>query len=324
MTLQGLESDAEIEQVSQENWTYANGRLAALAEAVRARQVIEAEIAEAGNKASKSMRTSFAKLDDSIAATSARTASALTQWTLAHWVQISKLEEGIDLLDSAQHPLTSFVEKGRELTALADNFGGALNPIVSKYNVCLAAANADIASYNATQIRQAVTLAKRSGELDRVLTLVEIVPPSGEAAVLATEIRSKQQAIQIAERDAEERRQAQANAALRFQLRTNAEAGKVIASRYVNAISSGNVSTAVSLLDGNVSLISPQGNASGKDAVAGRMRNAANGEQVASMSTPQLDANYRIFSVVKSNRGSGKMYFIVTGGKITQIQLVQD
>ena len=324
MAIQGLETELQIEQVTNENWTYANGRLAALAEAFRAKQIIESEIAEAGGKASKSMRASFAALDDSIAATSARTASALTQWTLAHWVQISNLEEGIDLMGVSEHPLAPFAARGRDLASLADNFGGALNPIVQKYNMCLQSANSDIVSYNATQIRQAVTLAKRSDELDRVLRLVEIVPASGDAAVLATEIRSKQQAIQIAERDAEERRQAQANAALRFKLRTDAEAGKAVAARYVSAIADGNVVSAANLLDQNVSLISPQGNASGKEAVAGRMRNAANGEQVASMSPPQLDTNYRIFSVIRSNRGSGKMYFIVASGKITQIQLVQD
>lgn len=326
IVIAGLGSDAEVAAVSSENWAYANSRVAAMAEAVRARRIIEAEFAKDGTKPGSATKARFAELDDAIAATSARTASALTQWMLAQWVAMSKLDGNLALVGQSPHPLAPFVEKSRDLDQIVQGFGTALMPLRTKFRDCLAESQGALLEYNAAAIRAAADGAMTPGELDRILARIQIIEPaSGSAgAVLATDIRARKSAMEVAAAEAQERRRAAASAKLRARLQREAETGRVVAARYIAAINAGNIASAVGLLHDGVFLVSPQGNAQGRSTVAERMRKAASEGSGTRPQPPSVDSEYRIYSTISSNRGSGRIYFTVRGGLIEQIRLVQN
>lgn len=326
LSIPGLSTSAEIAQARSENWTYANGRLASMADAIGVRRVIEAEIAAQGGKPSRSMQESFATLDDAIAATSARTASALAQWMLASWVEMSKIDGGIDLVGGTAHPLASYANDGRKLNQLAQGFGGALAPMVEKYNRCLASIQASLIEYNSAQISAASEGARTPAAIDRIVAALEVIPsPSGSAGgQIVSDLKIRRDALALAEVEAEQRRRAAASAELRARLEREANIGRSIAARYVAAINSGDLNGAIALLHDNVRLVSPRDGATGKQAVAARMRDAAREDQGVRPQPPLVDSNYRVFSAMRSSRGSGKLYFSFLGGKIEQIRLVQD
>lgn len=326
LSVAGLSSPAEITQARQENWAYANGRLASMAEAIRARRVIEAEIAQQGGKPSRSMQESFATLDDAIAATSARTASALAQWMLASWVEMSKIDGGIDLVGGTSHPLAAYANDGRKLEQLAQGFGGALSPMVEKYNRCLSAMQASMIEYNSAQISAASQGARTPSAIDRIVAALEVVPSPSDSAggrILA-DLKVRRDALALAEAEAEQRRRAAASAEMRARLEREANVSRSIAARYVAAINSGDINAGIALLHDNVRLVSPRDGATGKQAVAARMRDAARDDQGVRPQPPQVDSNYQVYSAMRSSRGSGKLYFSFSGGKIEQIRLVQD
>ncbi|WP_145201549.1 hypothetical protein [Sphingobium sp. B2] len=326
LSVAGLSTTDEISHARQENWAFANSRLASMAEAIRARRVIEAEIAAQGGKPSRSMQESFAALDDSIAATSARTTSALAQWMLASWVEMSRLDGGVDLVGGGPHPLAPYAADGRKLEELAQGFGGALTPLVEKYNRCLGLLQASLIEYNSAQIAAAAEAARTPAALDRIVTALEVTPsPSGSAGgQIIADLKTRRDALALAEAEAEQRRRAAASAELRARLEREASAGRAIAARYVAAINSGDLNGGIALLHDHVRLVSPRDSATGKQAVAARMRDAARDDQGVRPQPPQIDSNYQVFSTIRSTRGSGKMYFSFSGGKIEQIRLVQD
>ncbi len=326
LSVSGLETAKDIARVRAENWNYASGRMQAMAEAISARRSIEAQVAVEGGKPSRSMQKSFEALDKSIAATSARTTSALAQWMLASWVEMSRLDAGIDLLGGGRHPLASYAADAQRLDQLAGAFGGALTPVVEKYRSCLAAMQGSLIEYNAAQINAAAGAARTPAALGRVLTSLEVVPsPLGTAGgELVASLRARHEALLAAQAQAEQRRQASASAELRAKLQRDANAARAVVARYISAINSGDLSTGIALLHDQVRLVSPRDSATGKQAVAARMRGAASDDQGVRPGAPQIDGNYQIFAPIRSSRGSGKMYFTVTGGKIDQIRLVQD
>lgn len=326
LNVAGLNTEAEIAAAADENWTYANSRLSAIAEAIRARRVIEAEFERNGTKPGNGTKARFAELDDAIAATSARTASALTQWMLAQWAAMSRLDGNLTLVGQAPHPLAPFAQRASELDKLSAGFGTTLTSLPAKFRRCLAEAQGALLDYNAAAIRASASGATTPAELDFLLSRIQIVEPASgtDGAALVMDIRARKSAMQVAAAEVEERRRAAASAELRTRLQRDAETGRGIATRYINAINAGNISAAVGLLHNDVFLVSPQGNAHGKSAVAERMRKAASEGSSTRPQPPQVDGEYRIFSSISSDRGSGRIFFTVRNSLIEQIRLVQN
>jgi hypothetical protein len=327
ISVPGVASSAEAQQVRQENWAFAQGRLAAIAEAARARQQIESEVEQAGGRPGRSMQKALAALDDAIAATSARAATALTQWSLATWVGMSRLDGDFDILGGGSHPLAPYEQDGEALETLAQSFGGALNPIVAKYRQCLSEMNSAIIEQNLPQIRAAADRRVSSAQMTELIDRLDRYPvdPSSAGGAFLAELKGKRDSLAAAETARADAARAQADKATRDRLAADARRGQAIAAQYVNAIAAGRIDAAIGLLSDDVFLSSPQGNARGRQAVATRMRQAATeGAGASPMQAPQIDASFRVYSAVRGQRGSGKIYFTFQAGRISGISLVQD
>lgn len=327
LSVAGLASRADIDRVRNENWSFVNSLLGAMAQAIRARRLVEAEIAQAGGKPSRSMQKSFDELDGSIAASSARATTALAQWMLATWVDMSQAEGDFDVLNGGRNPLQPFIADGMALRALAQQFGGALSPVTAKYDACLAGMQGQVIEFNLPQIRAAADQRRTSQQMTQLLAMFDglDLPGDSDAAMLLAELRSKRDSLASAERRQAEMARAAADRATRDKLTAEAEAGRAVAARYVSAINGGRVDAAIALLDEDVFLASPQGNERGKQRVAQRMRKAqGEADGNSRMGTPEIDQSYRVFSRVQSSRGSGRIYFEFLRTRISRISLVQD
>lgn len=327
LTVAGLATPADVKRVRDENWAFANTRLDAMAAAIRARRLVEAEIAQAGGTPSRSLQQSFEELDSAIAASSARATSALTQWALATWVAMSGVDGNFDVLNGGTNPLQPYIGDSAALRALAQRFGGAMAPVSAKFDQCLAAMQSDVIAFNLPQIRAAADQRRTSQQLAQLVAMFDGIPlaEDSEAATLVADLRSRRDALASEERRQAELARAAADEAARSHLRAEAEAGRAVAARYIAAIAAGRIEAAVALLDDDVFLASPQGSERGKQRVAERMRRAQGQADGATRpSPPEIDEGYRVFSRVQSTRGSGRIFFEFLHGRITRISLVQN
>lgn len=321
----GLEDEAATLRVRDTTWEYAEGRIAAVRESLAARRQIEAELN--GSRPGSGLQRSMAGLDRAIAGSTARATSSLVKWTLATWVDMSRRDPAYAPMAGVQgYPLDNYVTDRAALATIVGQLGEASAPVLRKFDQCLGEMNAEIIEYNAAEIaaardkaQSAAAMARLVAELDRIAT-----PQEREGGRILADLRARQQALVVAEAEAEERHRAAASAALRAQLVQRANAGRAVASRYVALINAGNVEAAIGLLHPDVYLSSPQGNTQGRQAVAARMRDAAREGSGTRPEAPELDGEYRIFSRIRSDRGSGRIFFSVNAGKIEQIRLVQD
>lgn len=321
----GLEDEGSIRRTRDTTWQFAQGRIAAVRESLQARRQIEAELN--GARPGSGLQRTMAGLDRAIAGTTARATSSLVKWSLATWVDMSRKDPAYSPMAGVQsYPLDKYIADRAQLASIVGQLGEAATPVLRKFDTCLGEMNAEIIEYNAAEIsaardkaQSASAMGRLVGELDRIAT-----PQEREGGRILSDLRARQQALVVAETEAEERRRAAASAELRAQLVQRANAGKSIAARYVALINAGNVEGAIGLLHNDVYLSSPQGNTQGRQAVAARMRDAAREGSGTRPSTPELDGEYRIFSRIRSERGSGRIFFSVNAGKIEQIRLVQD
>lgn len=321
----GLEDDSAVRRTRETTWQYAQGRIAAVRESLDARRQIEAELN--GSRPGSGLQRTMAGLDRAIAGTTARATSSLVKWTLATWVDMSRRDPAYTPMAGVQsYPLDRYVSDRAQLATIVGQLGEASAPVLRKFDQCLGEMNAEIIEYNAAEIAAARDKAHSASAMGRLVTELDRIatPPEREGGKILSDLRARQQALVVAEGEAEERRRAAASAALRAQLVQRANAGRAVASRYVAMINAGNVEAAISLLHPDVYLSSPQGNTQGRQAVAARMRDAAREGSGTRPEAPELDGEYRIFSRIRSERGSGRIFFSVNAGKIEQIRLVQD
>ena len=124
---------------------------------------------------------------------------------------------------------------------------------------------------------------------------------------------------QLAEKDEEDERERELQEFAMLQ--AQAERELQIAQRYVGHVKAGRTQSAINMLTSDIYLSSPNGNARGKDAVARRMREAADNSAGASMGNPTIGSNYSIYVRVSSSRGSGTMIFGFRNSLIASITL---
>ncbi len=325
MTVQGLSTDAEIQQRLTENWSFIQNSVAARQQALRQRDAVALDLQVSGSRPPASLQRSFAELEGALNTLDYRVANAEAQWALANYVLMSRAPAEVNLLNGQANPLADFIPVVQSLEALSGQFGEPAQQVFRRFRDCWISANDVYLDNVGPMVRERVRQARTLSDIDRLLAIVAVVPTNSElpGGQVVAEAQTKRVDIEAEIQRQAELQRAASDRAARERLEHDANATLSVASRYVNLISRGSVGDASALLASNVRLYSPRGDASGRSAVMERMRSASqSGEQV-NMQAPRIGSDYRVESRISSSQGSGTMSFQSANGLITVIELRQ-
>lgn len=319
LTIPGLETQADIDALKAENGNYIQSRRQALDLALRARNQVQSEI-QGKDRPGKRLQKAFDELDSKINDLGGHVTHSLAQMVMAGYVELSRTSLASPPSTNGEHPLRPFALYGADLAALARPYGPAAAAVPERWNDCVYAANESyIEEFEAEIIADAEGAANAS-DITRIYDRWNL-PGARDTSPILQQVRSIQMARAEEERREIERRRAERDAEARRMLQAQAERELQIAQRYVGHVKAGRTQSAINMLTSDIYLSSPNGNARGKDAVARRMREAADNSAGASMSNPTVGSNYIIYVRVSSSRGSGMMFFGFRDGLISSITL---
>lgn len=319
LNVPGLETQTAINSLKSENRNYIQSRREALELALRARGQVQSEI-QGRNKPGRRLQKAFDDLDAKINDLGGHVTHSLAQMVMAGYVELAKASLSDPPPASGRHPLSQFTQYGSDLVALARPYGPAAMSVTERWNECVNAANnAYIEEFEAEIIADAEGTSNTS-DIAGVYNRWLLQGARNDSPILQ-QVRSIQMARVEEERREIERRRAERDAEARRILQAQAERELQIAKRYVGHVKAGRTKSAINMLTSDIYLSSPNGNARGKDAVARRMREAADNSAGASMGNPTVGSNYSIYVRVSSSRGSGTMIFGFRNSLISSITL---
>lgn len=346
LSVKGMQNEAETAAQIDSSWNFVQGRVDALRTSLTQREAVLRQA-----KAGDNYDAQLARFDAQILGTMARVGTSLVNWSLANWVEISRLDAAYPYPTQGPHPLARHVQRNAALGKMANTLarlpGSAeyVQPIVAKFHHCLLVAQNQIVERNADSMRIAMNAATRSSDAS------QIVPPYGSvdpgfasdavpmpevvktvlAHVATLKERERVAAEEAARRLAEQQRTERERAAQQAQRSGTSGGGKPqvaaadppvdmqarlrAATALVQALSSRSVSDALRHMTDDVLMSSPMGTVQGKQQVSSSLQQAFSSGRSGSLGAPYISGS-QIMSSVQSPRGTGTMVF---GFRDTQV-----
>lgn len=341
MTVAGLESDTQIETMRASNWEFSRQTQARIADVHAKRQLFLQQIAYRELKSKD--KTALAALDTDVENAVARIATALVNWNLANFVDISRTPAEFDYQSGRDHPLKEFVQQGAALRNYVSSFPALseretlLAPITTKFGACLASAQNKVIEKSAAVIQRGKSQATRAADIDLIVSRYVLIgdaqPPSPLVAELSATRQELARVEQMAAEEREKERQAQIakeNAARAEEERKRlaqkveqATANLPAAKRFVMTLNSGQLPEAAKGMDDDISFSIPgMQTAYGKSAVLelmGKGTTASTGD----IQAPHVDSNGEIVSHGQGSRGPFQLYLSISGGLVTAMRIIR-
>lgn len=338
MSVRGMGSEAETAAQMETSWSFAQNALEGLRGPLSRRQTVLRSAKPGDNYDAE-----LARMDEQFQVAVARASTALVNWSLANWVDLSRLEGRLDYPLVGPHPLQPYARRLGELnqlTGMAAKLPGNeyLTPIGGKFRQCLLALQSQFVQRNAGSIRGAVAAATQPAQLDAILQAYGPIDPQFSSGAVPQPIQEVRD--QVALLEDRQRRAAEAEAARQAKAQPggatrDAKAGRAggppaasapdlsaelkVAGAVVKALDNQAAGEALKYMHAEVVLSSPLGQARGKLEVSSALQKGFTSGRSGSIGQPYVSGS-QVVADVQSQRGSGRMLFGFKDGLVSSIQ----
>lgn len=333
MKVDGLKTQSEIDDAKRHNWAFVTKQISEIGRVSALRDKEVAKSQRLGTNIDRELK----KLDDKIKDGKAAMATALVQWTLADWVELSRVTAYYPANSNASHPLTQYKSRFSDLSELIKKAGNTgttrelLVPIGIKYKQCLVEVQNQIVNQNAPSILDATANSTNPADFGNVINKYAVIDASfgADTPAVIHELREKQKDLQdeanriAAEKAREAEKIRVAKEKERYE-KALAEAEKNLptAQAFVRTAKARNQSQMLGFLSSTVTLTSPRGTKSGKNQVAEALNQLMGSDKVGTISSPTISGT-SLVSYISSDAGRLKLYFNFQGDKISSLRITQ-
>ncbi len=335
----GLETAAKTQASKATNLKYAQQSITDIRQAINVRNQTQQELSQQ-KRISKGMQRSLDKVDARIRERVAKMSVALVQWSLAEYVELSRLDPQFDASSNNPHPLTPFGDRLVTISGIASHYasqpgvGEYLAPIPGAVEACLRQAQTKVVEYNQSYLERSLNAAKSSQAAQRLIARYDVFktgwggnPPRAIVAArrVVKELEENERRLADA---AERERQKQLEEDRRRQeeerqrLIAAAEKNMPNAQQLVSALRSRDVARATQVMSSGVVMTSSQTSARrGIEQVERALRDRfASTDTPPRIYEPRISSRGEIYVELRSSKGSGTMRLAFNDNqKITRI-----
>lgn len=347
--VRGMQSDEEVAAQQQSSWSFAQTTLEGLRGPLQKREAVLRTAKKGDN-----YEAELARVDAQLTAAMARVGTALVNWSLANWVELSKVEAAYPYPAAGPHPLERFLQRDKQLGELVNIAGRLpgneyLQSLAPKFHQCLLQSQNQVVERNADSIRSAANAMKSASEVAPIARSYGVVDASfagpgvatpeviralhaqGEVLKERERVAAEAEANRLAALERAEEARKAGRPALAGQpaaakpggapaLPANLQAQVKVAAALVQALLGKSINDALKHMHHDITMSSPLGTAQGKPQVASALQRGFSQGGSGSLGQPTVIGG-QVVASVQSARGNATMVFGFTDNLVSSLRI---